>query len=258
MRMPTWRCSRTACCAAAIDFGRPTRDRQHHAGEQHDVAHRHDDQRIRRQRRQLVSAPCRRRRTGRSPAIVRNISASATDRSAFCKRDQQTAIDDRAAHAAVAAGRQPQPALEAALRQLQTMDDRGAQLGRTACACRRPPVRRPRSPPRRCRDRRRAARRAPGPRARSRAHRPAAPRPAARARSRTGRKNSRCMPLGAREHLARLRPHPIVAEFRHGLPVRPHLIAPGWNSMDLCLSGRQCGRLPVRWAAGIVRGRACA
>ena len=52
IRMPTWRCWRTACCAAATERGRPTRDRQHHAGEQHGVAHRHDDQRVRRQRRQ--------------------------------------------------------------------------------------------------------------------------------------------------------------------------------------------------------------
>ena len=40
------------------DRARPAdRDRQDHAGKQHDVAHRHDDQRVRRQRRQTALRP---------------------------------------------------------------------------------------------------------------------------------------------------------------------------------------------------------
>jgi len=46
----TWRCSRTACWAAA-DRARPADgDRRDHAGKQHDVAHRHDDDFVVRQR----------------------------------------------------------------------------------------------------------------------------------------------------------------------------------------------------------------
>src|SRR4029077_12945710 len=59
-----------------------------------------------------------------------NISASATIRPRFLQGNHQTSIDHRAAHAAVMASRQTQPPVEAALRQLQAMNDGGAQRGR--------------------------------------------------------------------------------------------------------------------------------
>src|SRR5437868_4272263 len=76
--------------------------------------------------------------TGRAGAVARvalsseepRNSISATQRSRFLQRDQEAAVAGASLNRAVAPAWQPQAALEATLRQLQTVNDCGAQLGR--------------------------------------------------------------------------------------------------------------------------------
>src|SRR5262249_7531320 len=56
------------------------------------------------------------------------ISCSATVRSCFLQRQDQTTGGSRAAHPGITAGRQAQTPVEASLRQFEPMDRRGAQL----------------------------------------------------------------------------------------------------------------------------------
>src|SRR5580704_19317014 len=119
MRMPTWRWSRTACCAAAIDFGRPSVIGSTRPGNSTVL-----------RTGTMISASGGKGGSVTAPDAAwfdDNISASATIRPRFLQGNHQTSIDDRAAHATVMAGWQTQPAVEAALRQLQAMNDGGAE-----------------------------------------------------------------------------------------------------------------------------------
>src|SRR5215831_17718632 len=121
-KMPTWRWSRTACCAAAIDFGRPSVIGSTRPGNKTVL-----------RTGTMMSAS-----GGKGGNVVApdpawfddNISASATMRPRFLQGNHQTSIDDRAAYAAITAGRQSQPPVEAALRQFEAMNDGGAERGR--------------------------------------------------------------------------------------------------------------------------------
>src|SRR5579872_947864 len=58
--------------------------------------------------------------------------ASTTGGLRFLQADHEAAVGDRAAHVAIATGRQPQPPVKAALRQFEPVNDRGAQRRRIA------------------------------------------------------------------------------------------------------------------------------
>ena len=88
-RMPTWRCSRTACCAAAIERGRPTVTGSTMPGKQHDVAHRHDD-RWRRPAAAACGRGCRAALCASARPVI-SVSATATP-PLCCRRDQQAAV----------------------------------------------------------------------------------------------------------------------------------------------------------------------
>ena len=107
------------------------RDRQHQAGKQHGVAHRHDDQRVGRQRRQ-ASQP-----RFRASLFAQHFDCQPRMVPAFCNVITSQPSATARLHAAVAAGRQPQPPIEAALRQFEPVDGRGAQFARIGRACRR-------------------------------------------------------------------------------------------------------------------------
>src|SRR3984957_2304041 len=127
-KMPTWRWSRTACWAAAIDFCRPSVIGSTRPGNSTVL-----------RTGTMMSAS-----GGRGGSVVApdaawfddNISASATMRSRFLQGDHQTSIDHRMTYAAVAAGRQAQPAIEAALRQFETMNDGSAERRRISAGSR--------------------------------------------------------------------------------------------------------------------------
>src|SRR6185503_2544418 len=122
MRMPTWRWSRTACWAAAIDFGRPSVIGSIRPGNSTVL-----------RTGTMMSA------SGGSGGRVEpfcagslddSISTSATVYSRFLQRDHHQAVGDGAAHAAVATARQRQSPIEAPLRQLEAMDGCRAQFAR--------------------------------------------------------------------------------------------------------------------------------
>src|SRR5947207_13025996 len=122
-RIPTWRWSRTACCAAAIDFGRPSVIGSTRPGNSTVV-----------RTGTTISA------SGGSgggaappgppaaPPYLALMCASATIRPRFLQGHDQTAGGSRAAHAGIAAGRQAQPAIKPSLRKFESMDRRGTQL----------------------------------------------------------------------------------------------------------------------------------
>src|SRR5262245_19710992 len=112
MTMPIWRCSRTACWAAATERGRPTVTGATMPGNSTIL-----------RTGTMISA------SAGSGGVTRACS-SAMACLHFQQSDHQTAIRRRAPDVAIAAGRQPYAALEPSLRQLDAMDDGGAQLGR--------------------------------------------------------------------------------------------------------------------------------
>src|SRR5579871_1858706 len=116
---PIWRCSRTACCAAAIDFGRPTVTGATVFG---------NSTRLRTGTMMTASAGM----AGKAVFTVALVSTSATGASQLLECDDEAAVDVAALHVAVSPGRQPQAALEAALRQFEAMDFRAAELRRHA------------------------------------------------------------------------------------------------------------------------------
>src|SRR5438132_6898591 len=118
--MPTCRCSRTACWAAAIERGRPIVTGSTMPG----------NRTILRTGTMMSASPG----TGAiaaaplAGAAACATSGSATDGSNLLQRDQEATVGRGAAHRAVAARRQPHATLEAALRQLEAVDDGGLQL----------------------------------------------------------------------------------------------------------------------------------
>src|SRR5208282_4194080 len=121
-RMPTWRWSRTACCAAATDFGRPSVIGNTRPGNSTVL-----------RTGTMISASGGNGGSEPPPsadAVLARISASATARPRFLQRDHQAAVDDGAAHGAVVYGRKLQPAVKAALRQFEPMNHSRAQGGR--------------------------------------------------------------------------------------------------------------------------------
>ena len=101
--------------------GPAERDRQHRPRKQHHAAHRHDDQRIRRQWR---------RRRGAEGSLRRLLRRQPFEASDFCSVMSRRAVGSRSMNGAVAAGRQTNAPFESALRQLETVDDRGPHLRR--------------------------------------------------------------------------------------------------------------------------------
>ena len=217
MRMPTCGSSRTACCAAATEAGRPTVTGSTTPGNS-------TDSRTGR----MISAFGGRLMPPSAAGGGAEIGSERTRRSwrlqpidvlrlqaVLCEADHQAAIHERwRTCALVAAGRQRHAPLEAALRQLQAVDRGVAQLGRQQPESGDRAASRPRSPPRRRRGRRRAAPRGPAPRARSRRHRPAAPRPAAAAPTaaagRTAGAAARPGPASRRPRTTSSLPHRLV------------------------------------------------
>src|SRR5579871_5097662 len=124
IRMPTWRWSRIACCAAAIDFGRPSVIGRTRPGNSTVL-----------RTGTMISASAGTGASVPAPpfgASFASISASATARTRFAEGDHEAAVGDRPARDAVTAGRQPQPPKETTLGQFQPVDDRGAQSARIA------------------------------------------------------------------------------------------------------------------------------
>ncbi len=119
--MPTWRWSRTACCAAAIDFGRPSVIGSTSPGNSTVL-----------RTGTMISASAG--NGGEAPLAARPAFGAFRLQPrfgpAFCNVITRQPVDDGAAHRAVAPGRQPHPPVEPALRQLQPMNDRGAQFRR--------------------------------------------------------------------------------------------------------------------------------
>ena len=102
--------------------GTAERDRQHRPRKQHHAAHRHDDQRVRRQRRRRR---CAEGLFGDGRGRVSH-SRPPTSRSVI----EQAAVGVRSMNGAVAAGGKTNAPFESALRQLETVDDRGPHLRR--------------------------------------------------------------------------------------------------------------------------------
>src|ERR1700722_16431238 len=115
-RMPTWRCSRTACCAAAIDFGRPKVIGSTRPGNSTVL-----------RTGTMISASAG--NGGKAPPPDPSFaSTSATSSPHFLQCNHQTTGGGGAAHCAVAAGRQPEPPVEPPLRQFEPVDDCRAQF----------------------------------------------------------------------------------------------------------------------------------
>src|SRR5262245_29430065 len=124
IRMPTWRCSRTACWAAAIDFVRPTVIGSTTPGNSTVL-----------RTGTMISASGGSGGSDDEPLVALvspadNISNSATGISHFLQGNHQTAIDHRAANRAVAPARKRHATLEPPLRQFQPMDDCGRKFTR--------------------------------------------------------------------------------------------------------------------------------
>src|SRR6516165_4633576 len=119
-RMPTWRWSRTACCAAAIDFGRPSVIGSTRPGNSTVL-----------RTGTIISASGGKAGIELAPREAPSfalICCSATMRSYFLQRHDQTTGGSGAAHAGITASRQAQAPVKASLRQFEPMDGRGAQL----------------------------------------------------------------------------------------------------------------------------------
>ncbi len=133
IRMPTGRCSRTACCAAAIERGRPTVIGITMPGNSTvlrtgTMISASGGSGGRARRRRVVRAPAR-------PASAMLLSGLhdlvvSHGRPRFLQCDQQTAVAGRALDGAVAPGRQPHAPLEPSLRQLEAVDDGRPHLRR--------------------------------------------------------------------------------------------------------------------------------
>src|SRR5947209_3458871 len=122
MRTPIWRCSRTACWAAAIDFARPIVIGITVFG---------NSTRFLTGRMMMASAGI----SGDGAVAVVLVPVSATGASLvrhLGQRDDEAAVDVAALNVTVVARGQPQPPLEPSLRQLEAMDHGVAQLGRHA------------------------------------------------------------------------------------------------------------------------------
>src|SRR5580658_1774706 len=121
-KMPTWRWSRTACWAAPIDFGRPSVIGSTSPGNSTVL-----------RTGTIISASAGKGGSVLAPSVesvFASISTSATADPRFLQGDHQTTIDNGTAHRTVAASRQPQPPVKAPLRQFQPMNGRRAQGGR--------------------------------------------------------------------------------------------------------------------------------
>src|ERR1044072_73352 len=112
IRTPIWRCSRTACWAAAIERGRPTVIGATMPG----------NNTIRRTGTMIIAS-------GGSGGVGRGCS-SAIGGLRFAQCDDQAAVGGGARAAAIAAGGEPDAPLKPTLRQLDAMDDSRAQLRR--------------------------------------------------------------------------------------------------------------------------------
>src|SRR6476646_7967273 len=123
IRSPICRCSRTACWAAAIERSRPTVTGMTTPG--NSVMSRTGMMAMASEGNGGRVAVCR------SPddPVAPLVSISATCGLHFFQHHQQTTVGRGAANIVVAPVRQAQPALEAALRQLEAMDDGGRELG---------------------------------------------------------------------------------------------------------------------------------
>src|SRR5579863_9567299 len=125
MRMPTWRWSRTACWAAATDLVRPSVIGSTSPG--NSTVERTGT---------MIKASAG--NGGNAPpdaslaswASFACNSISATIGPCFLQRDHQTSSDGGTIDAAVAAGRQPYPAIEPPLRQFEPVDRCGTQFRR--------------------------------------------------------------------------------------------------------------------------------
>src|SRR5262245_18995534 len=109
IRMPTSRCSRTACWAAAIDFGRPIVIGASVFG---------SSTRLRTGTMMIASSGIG-GRVGVGGVLV---TVAATRGSHLCEGDDEAAMDIAALDIAILPGRQSQPTLKPALRQLEAMD----------------------------------------------------------------------------------------------------------------------------------------
>ena len=136
---------------------------------------------------------------------------SAIELSDFSQRED-AAVRRRPFDRRVAPGRQSHPPFEPALRQFETVDDRRPHLRRKARAVRTRRVRRLRCGTSTAVGSRRARRPARAPPARFRARPPAAPRRPLETARPAGR--TALHALRARQHLERLRPHPVARKIR--------------------------------------------
>src|SRR5579863_10217529 len=125
MRMPTWRWSRTACCAAATDLVRPSVIGSTSPG--NSTVERTGTM-IKASAGNGGSAPPDASLASWASFACNSISATIIP--CFLQRDHQTTGDGGAVDAAVAAGRQPYPAIEPALRQFEPVDRCGTQFRR--------------------------------------------------------------------------------------------------------------------------------
>src|SRR5712692_10849965 len=129
MRMPIWRCSRTACWAARIERGRPIVTGSTVPGNSTKL-----------RTGTMISASGGRsglppdplsasaaRGNGRSGINRRSVGGEA---SGLLQADHETAVDRGAPHVGVTSARQLDAALELSLRQLEPVDHRLAQRGR--------------------------------------------------------------------------------------------------------------------------------
>src|SRR5215469_4713272 len=122
-KMPTWRWSRTACCAAAIDFGRPSVIGSTRPG----------NSTVLRTGTMIIASGGSGGSVVPPAAPVAALSLalmcwSATIGACFLQCHDQTTGRGYAAHAGITPRRQAQPAVKAALRQFEPMDRRRAQL----------------------------------------------------------------------------------------------------------------------------------
>src|SRR6516165_3084108 len=119
-RMPTWRWSRTACCAAAIDFGRPSVIGNTRPGNSTVL-----------RTGTMISASGGNGGSEAPPTDALSFAlmcCSATIGARFLQRHDQTTGGSRAAYAGITAGRQAQAPVKASLRKFEPMDRCGAQL----------------------------------------------------------------------------------------------------------------------------------
>src|SRR5215469_15889033 len=135
-RIPTWRCSRTACWAAMIEPVRPIRTGITMPGNSTVLRTGTMMSASAGSGGKLVAAPAgvlsveRVLSPGMPSSRALMITSSATARSSFGQSDEKAAIDTAPLHVAVAARGQAKPALEPAMRQLEPMNGGGQELWR--------------------------------------------------------------------------------------------------------------------------------